>query len=370
MRHEAEAVFLFIAELTGSFKPGSGTMDDKIKCGKKDYMSNNLPELDLNDEEDRKDLHEVVWLERLYNELDGYFEVEGDSMSRGLVLGLEGYREESYKWTVPIELDASASQLQIMGVLLGDNRLMEMTNIIGETLQDPWKLEGMERNMLKKAACPMLYGSSQSCHELWQNNNIKYTPKDIELYGKEMADGAFGVANLLKEFIINSCNPKTEMEVKVWNDTFTISCNRFRNVGDRTKAYKIWDSIDKQYNMVLHTDTHKVPDLEQFRRYFVTLLVHCIDGQIMDSIIEKVMEKYGWGIPIHDAALVSPAAAADVRKWYTEELRALYTNRKEVLVNYFKSIGITGAAKDQWDTLISKVVPADENVEFNVMALK
>lgn len=257
-----------------------------------------------------------------------------------------------------------------MGILLGDKRLMEMTNVIGDTLEDPWKLEGMPRKMLKTAATPMLYGSSQTCHELWQDSSISYTAEDIELYSKEMADGAFGVANLLKEFIINNADPKTEMNVKIWNEMFSISCNRFRNVGEKTRAYKIWDSIDEQYNIVLHTDTKRVPDLEQFRRYFMTLLVHNLDSQVANTVIGKVMDKYGWGIPIHDAFLVSPAAAADVRKWYTEELGKIYMDRNQILTDYFQSIGITGAAISQWNTLKSKIVPADTWININPMALK
>lgn len=260
--------------------------------------------------------------------------------------------------------------LQYMGILLGDKRLMEMTNVIGDTLEDPWKLEGMSRLMLKSAATPMLYGSSQTCHELWQDNNIKYTPEDIERYSKEMADGAFGVANLLKEFIINNASPKAEMKVKIWNEEFTINCNRFRNVGERTKAYKIWDSIDQRYNVVLHTDTKRVPDLEQFRRYFMTLLIHNLDSQVADKVSEKTMEKYGWVLPIHDAFVISPAAAADVRKWYSEELWKIYLNRVAILTNYFSSIGITSAALEQWKTLQSKVVPANTSLKFNHMALK
>lgn len=302
MKIECEAVFLFIAELTGSFKAGSGTVEDKIKCGQKDYIKNYLLDLDLSNEEDRKDLHENMWLERLYAELDGYFGVQSsESLERFLVIDTEAYRKDTYKWSVPIELDASASMLQYEGILLGDKRLMNMTNVIGETLEDPWKLEGMSRMMLKKAATPMLYGSAKACHELWQNNGIEYTADDIDLYTKEMADGPFGVANLLKEFIINNASPKAVMKVKIWEEEFEISCNRFRNVGEKTKAYKAWDSTDKLYNVVLHTDTKKIPDLEQFKRYFMTLLVHNLDSQVANKVIGKVMEKYGWGIPIHDA---------------------------------------------------------------------
>lgn len=369
MKTECDAVFLFIAELTGSFKPESGDVNDKIVCGQKRYVENYLHNLDLNNEEDRKETHVNIWLERLYEELDNYFEIDGTGLNRFLAIDSKSYRDETYAWSVPIELDASASMLQYMGILLGDKRLMEMTNVIGNNLKDPWKLKGMSRIKLKKAATPMLYGSSQSCHELWQDNNIPYTIEDIALYNQEMTSGPFGVANLLKEFIINNAAPKAEMQVNINDEIFNVSCNRFRNIGEKTKAYKIWDSIDKRYNIVIHTDTKKIPDLDQFRRYFVTLLVHNLDSQVANTVIGKVMDKYGWGIPIHDAFIVSPAAAADVRKWYSECLQDIYHNRKSILSKFFKSIGITGAAISQWDDLKAKVVKVDMPV-FNHMALK
>jgi hypothetical protein len=370
MKTECNAVFLFIAELTGSFVPGTGTVDTKIICGQQDYIHTYSHDLDLDCEKDRKELHENVWLQRLYRDLDSYFALPAaNALMR--TLALEGdYRDDSYAWTVPTELDASASMLQYEGLLTGDSRLLEMTNVIGDTLQDPWKLEGMPRLMLKLAATPMLYGSSKACFEHWQNNNISYDKDDIILYNKEITEGPFGVANLLKEFIINNAQPQATMKVKVWNETFMISCNRFRNVGERTKAYKIWDSTDQQYNVVLHTDTKKVPDLKQFRRYMVTLLVHNLDSQVANTVIGKVMDKYGWGVPIHDAFLVSPAAAADTRRWYGEELTKIYEDRDVILADFFNSIGITAAATDQWKALQAKVVPLTGEFHVNPMALK
>ena len=109
MKTECNAVFLFIAELTGSFVPGSGTVETKIECGQQDYITNKLHDLDLTNEEDRKDLHENVWLERLYAELDAYFSIgTSDSMARSLSLNMGNYRDTTYKWQVPIECDASA----------------------------------------------------------------------------------------------------------------------------------------------------------------------------------------------------------------------------------------------------------------------
>jgi hypothetical protein len=371
MKSEVEAIFLFVAELTGSFKPGTGNKADKINCGKSDYINSSLHKLDLNKEKHRKELHENVWLERLYNELDAYFNIhKGNRQMKVLSLDVEAYREETYQWSLPIELDASASMLQYMAVLLNDKRLMEMTNIIGTTLNDPWKLEGMGREMLKEAATPMLYGSSKTCTDLWTTAKIKYTAKDVQLYNKEMSTGPFGLVNMFKDFLINNCNPSVSMKVNINQEKFYISCNRYRNVGEKTKAYKIWDSIDKLYNTVLHTDTKKIPDLEQFRRFFPTLLIHNLDSQTMDNVIGKVISKYKWGIPIHDAAIVSPAAAYDTRQWYGEEIDNIHANRKTILKNFFKSIGITAAGNEQWAAIMAKVVPFEGTLNTSSMALK
>lgn len=370
-KSECEAVYLFISELTGSFIAGSGTIEDKIKCGINNYLNNELHELDLTTEEGRKELHENIWLERLYNELDEYFEIpKGNKLARCLSIDTEAYRDVTYQWSVPIELDSSASMLQYMGLLLNDRRLMEMTNIIGDTLEDPWKLKGLSRIKLKTAATPMLYASSKTCSDLWTKAKLKFTAKDVELYNNEISSGPLGLANMFKEFIVNNCSPKANMSIKIGKDEFGISCNRFRSVGEKTKAYKIWDSIDKRYNTVLHTDTKKVPDLEQFRRFQVTLLIHNIDSQVADNVIQKVVDKYQWGIPIHDAFLISPAAAADVRQWYTEELNKIHVNRESILSNFFKSIGINSAAKEQWDKVKSKVVPFEGVLSANGIALK
>ena len=363
MKSEVNAIMLFIAELTGSFEAGTGTEEDKIKCGHHDYITNHLLDLDLTTEDDRKDLHENIWLERLYKELDEYFAIPSDKFARNLAIDLEGYREETYKWSVPLELDATSSMCQIIGILLNDKRLMEMTNVIGPTLEDAWKVDGISRKKLKTIMTPKLYGSSQSPEELWKKAKLNYTAKDTSLVNKELQTGAFGLANAFKDFIINNCNPTAEMEIKIGDDQFSISCNKFRNVGEKLRAYNIWDSIDKQFNVILHTDTKKVPDLEQFRLYMVTLLVHNLDSQIMDTISEKLMKKYGWGLPIHDAIVCSPAAAADVRIWYGEELVKIHNNRKDILKEFFKSIGINGLAADAWEALKAKVVPFEGVLE-------
>lgn len=111
----ANAIFLFIAELNG-FR--NGTKVDKLSYGQQCYLKSTLHQLDLTDEEDRKDLHENIWLERLYNELDQYFQLGTDTtinIQKNLVLkGLRTIDDlmanpaTDFQWSVPIELDASA----------------------------------------------------------------------------------------------------------------------------------------------------------------------------------------------------------------------------------------------------------------------
>lgn len=85
------AIYLFIAELFGV---KHCTVDEKAEQGKQAYLARKLHELDLSDQDDRDELHENIWLERIYDELDQYFGAQ--------LVGLDHY------WSVPIELDASA----------------------------------------------------------------------------------------------------------------------------------------------------------------------------------------------------------------------------------------------------------------------
>lgn len=89
MNQEAiNSVYMFIAELQG-YK--QGTVQEKILFGKDCYRNGTLPE------ETPDDLHEIIWLQRLYKELEALF----------LYAEINGTMED-YHWQVPIELDASA----------------------------------------------------------------------------------------------------------------------------------------------------------------------------------------------------------------------------------------------------------------------
>lgn len=259
--------------------------------------------------------------------------------------------------------------LQYIGVLLNDKRLCTMTNVIGDILSDPWEFDGIPRTQFKHAATPMLYGSSKPCHELWQDKGHKYTIEQVHAFNSELATGALGLANAFKEFIINNVKPQAEMTVKIWNETFTIECNRFKQVGERTTSYDLYDSVSGKIKRIHHTTTKSEPDLEQFRRYFVTLLIHNLDSQTADTVIGKTIENFLWGMDLHDAFIVNPEAASDVRQWYADMLTKIYENRSQILADYFLSIGIGAEAQGQWNKIKEMVQPI-ESFKANLMALK
>lgn len=130
-----EDIYYFIAELSGS---KATTVRKKILAGSKAYRTRQLPQLNLKAEEDRKDLHELIWLERIYNKLDRVF------------------ANETVLWDIPLEIDASMSIAQFVGALTNDERLLASTNLIGEELSDPWYIDGVRRLSAKAIGTPTL----------------------------------------------------------------------------------------------------------------------------------------------------------------------------------------------------------------------
>ena len=104
-----------------------------------------------------------------------------------------------------------------------------------------------------------------------------------------------------------------------------------------------------------HTHTNKLPDLEQFKRYMVTLLVHNRDSWVADEICQEL----DWVLPIYDAFIVMPWEAKKTRVVYATKIDAIYESREETLETYFKSINLvkTVGSEKQWNKLQNKVVP-------------
>lgn len=265
-------ILMSIAELQG-YKVG--TVEGKLQCGVNAYITSKLHNLDSKNEDDRSDIYENIWLERLYADLDAAYGIDADPLARALAVDV-GTVPADYKWSVPIELDANASMLQYMGLLLGDERLLTMTNcnVINEQLNDAWStVPGVPRTAVKKRFTPSLYGSMQTAKTLLER--AKFSKEEIEEYlpliAAEENNGAFGLASAFKDFIIKNVITAEQMQVNINGEVFDIECNKHKNLGDHREWFAF--ETNEGPKLVPHYVRRKVPDLVAFKRYFVTLLV-------------------------------------------------------------------------------------------------
>jgi hypothetical protein len=337
-----ESILLFIAELNG-YK--SGTTEGKLAFGKSCWLNEVQPH----------EVHERIWAERLYKELYGY--------TISLVKGTD------YFWSVPIELDASASMLQYVGLLLGDKSCLEATNVISEgILNDPWnQITTVSRSKAKKVLMRQLYGSSQSSAAILDAFDEEYTAQEIQDLEEGLHVGAYGVANALKSFIIGNCNLKDVIHPVVWGEQLEVPCNRHHREGDKPTIYSAVAANGRDCQLI-HWDTIEVPNLKSFKRWTMTGLIHSLDSRVIDL----VMQKLDWGIDIHDAVIVSPEDAMIVRQAYAEALEKVYNDRESILNDYFASIGIVSNEKTrrEWSALKALITPLDKPFKASIWAVK
>lgn len=343
------AVYLAIAELLGT---KTTSKMKKVQAGKSAYDNRTKLELDPDSEEDRKEWHQNMWLTRLYRELDKYH-IAKDANIR-------------FYWSVPVECDATASMIMLTGALLGDENYLTLTNAYGDELHDFWSVPNISRQVMKKVGTPKGYGSSKTPKQLLDNSKTAYTAEELQLVTEETTVGRLALMNIFKDFIINNVQPKEIMTVQIKDESFTIQCNRYKNVGDRHVDYILYDTAEEALRLITHTKTHSEADLVAFKRYFVTLLIHNLDSQIAD----KLCGKLSWVIDIHDAFIISPCEVAMCKQEFGVQLKEIYDRRNEILANYFTSINIEPAViAHEWHKVCAKVKPIKE-WNYNDMALK
>jgi hypothetical protein len=336
------AILLFVAELNG-YK--SGNVVDKQNYGFKCYLEETIPH----------EPHEAIWAKRAYKELAGF-----------QISQLEG---TNYYWSMPLELDVGASMLQIMGALLGDRNLLEMTNAISTgILNDPWgQVNEVPRKKTKAVLMRQLYGSSQSAPKILDSEKLEYSAEEIIRLEKGLHSNGYGVANAFKNFLISNCNLSETIYPVVWNDKLEVPCNRHHTKGDKPIIYSMLNNKGKLQRLI-HWKTVKEADVKSFRRWVVTGLIHGIDSQIVNA----VMAQMDWAIDIHDAVICNPEDATKVRKLYAEQLEAIYNNRQSILNNYFASIGIKSTTKTklEWAKLKSMITPIEGEFKCSMWAMK
>lgn len=346
---ELQDIYLFIAELAG--EKHCKTWNAKKLAGLGAYNRRQLHNLDLSKAEHRKELHENIWLERIYNALD-YMHENG-----------------SIVWDIPLEVDATMSLAQVVGTLTNDYRLLNRTNVINPNeLLDAWFVEGVPRLHTKTVGTPVFYGSAQTATALLRKKKLKYTREQVKILNREFSKGAFGVIKAFKDFLIQHSNVTIPViQMQIWDDTFEVEVNKFKPAGAELNAYTIWDTKSNRPVTFLNHEPILVPNYERFRLYFPTGLVHNLDSQLMNKTLLMLGDE--WAIAIHDAILCMPGSKA--RQCYVTVLEILRKNRGTIIERYRQAIGATStSAEVAWAKLmmITEQCPAD--IPFSESALK
>ena len=323
--------YLFIAELVHGFE---GDIEKKFQIGKQAYADRIMATDNL---EDVDDLFENIWLERMYADLDAW------------------YADNTHQFTTPIEVDFSASNMTIIGLLLGHSDYIDHTRYM-------WEIDGLSKLHIKKAQTPYVFGSSAPITKLWKKANLTWTSDQVKLMKFHQTHGKFAIANEFKDIIINYCTPQEHMMLHVADEKFTVECNRYKHVGDTTKQYIVYNTESDKLSVIRHTTTHKVPDLSQFKRFFVTAIIHNLDSQGMNRIVKPL----DWNISIHDAAIVTVVEARKTKDLAAEWMQEIYDNRRSILLNYFKSIGLTDEGYARFVKLEGKIKEFNKGKEMTI----
>ena len=316
------AVQLFVAELLGL---KATTLEEKIELGKEAIRNCTLPSED--------NLHEYIWLSRIYENLT-----------------------DPEHWNVPIEVDATASILQMIGTLTNNHMYLYGTNLAenNNKLEDIWNLPNVSsRTLTKRALTRILYGSSQTASEIWDVLHLDYTIDDVFNVNTELLEGKFKEARDFSKFIIENNKPTTTMDVEIFRDKFTIYCNKFDWEKTETVTYFVWSGTKLRK---ITRNVQRVPDFNRFKLYFVTLLCHNLDSQVADTIANTL----DWVLPNHDSFTLHPNDASRCRELYAKLMHEIYLARHDILDRFFRSIGIVKKYRD-----VDK-----DNLNFSPNALK
>jgi len=347
-----DSVYSFIAELNGMKRQRYAT---KILAGMVAYKNYTLPTLDLSDEGDRKDLHELIWLERIYAQLDELF-------ANGSVI-----------WTVPIEIDATMSMAQVIGALTNDKRLLQKTNVIErDDIQDAWHIDGVRRLSAKSAGTPMFYGSGATVTALLASKGINIDKDEVRAIRREFSKGSFSVIKALKDATIKTASINTpSYTVTAWGEAYTVEVNKYRTVASDLKPYMVWNPAKSRTKTFFMHKPIKVPDYKRFSLFMMTGLVHNLDSNIADKVCRTIQCADEDVVAIHDAFLVLPVSASKARHTYADQLNKLSEDREQVLTNYRNSIGAVGRKADKAFQLVCDLTePLEGKLEAEVSALK
>jgi hypothetical protein len=337
-----EDIYYFIAELTGN-KCLGGTEADKIETGRQAYLNRELPILNLKNEEDRKDLHELIWLERIYQKLN---------------IVLNSKLVSKVLWDIPLEIDNAMSLAQIVGALTNDERVLKSTGVIGNILSDPWYIKGVRRLVAKTVGTPVFYGSSQSAVSLVRGKDLTLDKEELRLLKKEFSTGRFSVLKQFKDLLISNYSmPIPIININLGIYAFQIHVNKFKTAGYKTIVTEAFNGTKFKYSFTKEPEL--VPDYKRMKLFWATCLVHSLDSDLMEHGLNR--HSAFWILDIHDADLCLPGQAHIIRQTKADRLKYYNRNRFQIVSSYRQSIGATTPKSDiDYMKLLKSVIDAGD----------
>lgn len=82
--------------------------------------------------------------------------------------------------------------------------------------------------------------------------------------------------------------------------------------------------------------------------------------------MNRIVKPLDWNISIHDAAIVTVVEARKTKDLAAEWMQEIYDNRRSILLNYFKSIGLTDEGYARFVKLEGKIKELNKGKEMNI----
>lgn len=351
-----ESIFMFIAELTGHKCIGL-TDADKAEAGRQAFVSKQLPRLNLKSEEGRKELHQLIWLERIYAKLNRFYKAKSNKF----------VRVDHISWDIPVEIDHSMSMAQIMGALTNDYRILESTNMLDGKIFDPWSIDGVRRDIAKTVYTPKLYGSGRSAVSLIKSKKLTLDKVELRTLKQVEKQGRFNIMLQLRDLLITHSKVDVPViEINTGISTFKVHVSKFKPAGFTTTVTEAYDG--KKFKFSFTKVVNYIPNYSAMRTFWHTCLIHHLDSDLMDHNL--VTNSDLWALDIHDAIICSPINANTFRRTAASRLEYYRDNRHTIIQSYRKSIGAVSTASDvAYMRLLSSIKDAGD-IKFNKGCMK
>lgn len=283
--------------------------------------------------------------------LNGYEVVETDFEKVWLNRIIREWRKtkmnKNHPWSIPVEIDQSASVCSYIGAVTRNKGLLEITNSIGHgKISDPWTIGDIPRGAVKLLQ-QVFYGSGKSLREIMSDEGFNAQEKDIREVMKALNSGVFKIAKMYAQ-ACKSGSPASTITVNTGVDQYTFLNQHYKieEVDGETRKVGIYENITyahinpltkKVGRATFKIMTKMEQDKDRARSLYPTSLIHHLDAWTMSQVVEYFHNNRLWGIPNHDAYFCSPNDVQKVQDIVKNCLYKIYNTN--VLESYLTSIG-------------------------------